>query len=126
MRCVYCKKQGASIEFNPSRWLCSPCGYNQFEKKPHSLVACSPECVKEFNKRIYAFWATIDRNASDSECFVHESWDGKMRVGYCSKTGKRVRVEPMMHGDNSGQPKSCYDHFVLHNRYGKFLSEESV
>lgn len=83
---------------------------------------CSVECHKKYNKESYKFYAGLDQNASDSQCFEHDHWETdsigrKMRVGKCTITGAEVRVEPLQPGNNSGQPKECCDHFVLHARY---------
>lgn len=109
-KCVECGKDG-TIKSKPSRTLMSP------NSPTFYLDFCSKECQSKYNKESYRYYAELDRNASDSECFVHDHWDGIMRVGKCKITGNEVHVEPLQPGNNSGQPKECYEHFVLNRRY---------
>lgn len=84
-------------------------------------VFCSKTCQEKSNNECYAFWADLDKNASDSECFVSDGWEGKVRIGHCKITGDSVRVEPLQPGENSGQPKACIEHFVLREKYRAYL-----
>lgn len=115
MKCNNCRKDGATYEAKPSRHFMSP------NPASFSFFYCDKECANKVNKQDYANLALLDRNASDSECFIHDHWEGIMRVGKCKITGKEVRVEPLQPGDNSGQPKECYEHFELNERYRKYL-----
>lgn len=116
MQCQNCKKNTNNpVDEVPSRHACSPL------RADFKTSYCSKECATEHQKENYAYWADIDRNASDGECFEHERWDGKYRVGRCKITGQQVRVEPMQPGNNSGQPKECEEHFVLNERYRKLI-----
>lgn len=122
--CVQCGKSGAPIRVEPNRHACSPNSINWSAKKEEDkfyLCFCSKECEKIYQDRSFAFWAELDRNASDAECFSHIAWDGKMRIGKCKVTGEDVRVEPLQPGDNSGQPVACYEHFVLRKKYKEVL-----
>lgn len=108
MICTFCKKDSnTGIWAKPSRHLTSP-------SKTHvdDLYFCTNQERKEYDRRAYPFWADLDRNASDSTCFMHERWEGQNRVGTCKITGEKVSVEPLMPGNNSGQPKACIEHFV--------------
>lgn len=113
MKCSNCKKILKDfIEAEPARHLTSP------NPARFKLKFCNKECLKKFNEEAHSFWANLDRNASDSTCFVHDHWEKdnigrNIRVGKCKITGKEVRVEPLQPGDNSGQPKECYEHFEL-------------
>jgi hypothetical protein len=110
IECANCGKTPKIIS-RPTRSLVSP------EKPGHAVMYCSERCKNQNDLERYVFYAQIDRNASDSECFVHDGWNGKMRVGHCKITNEKYEVEPLMSGENSGQPKSCYQHFVIHPRY---------
>lgn len=118
-KCEVCGKESC-IKSEPIRHLMSPnsinMGVNKEEEKVY-LYYCSKECQKKDQNLTYACLAELDRNASDSECFEHIKWDGIYRIGRCKITGKEVRVEPLMPGDNSGQPKECLEHFVLRKKY---------
>lgn len=131
MKCSNCKKEiiGVPIKIAPNRGLLSPnpSNYGLEEKDSYYWYFCSKECKKETEGQCYIFWAQLDRNASDSECFVHERWitnsiGKKMRVGHCNITGEEVIVEPLVPGENSGQPKKCYEHFVLRKSYANGIA----
>ncbi len=127
MICSYCKNEieGEGIKVEPNRHACSPNSINWMAKKKEDkyyTTYCSNECMKKGQALNYAFWAELDRNASDSECFEHTGWDKKMRLGKCKITGEDVKVEPLMPGDNSGQPKTCYEHFVLKKKYQDLIN----
>lgn len=127
MKCKDCNKELSTsfIKVEPSRHVCSPNSINwiaKTEKEKYYEYYCSEECRKKLDKERYIFWAEVDRNASDSECFIHDHWEKdtigrKMRVGHCAITGKEIKVEPLQPGDNSGQPKECYEHFSLRKSY---------
>lgn len=109
--CSECGKQ-STLKCKPSRGLTSP---NKIES---DVYYCSKDCMKIGEKKRYAFFAELDRNASDSKCFEHDHWEKdyigrNIRVGKCKINGKEVRVEPMQPGDNSGQPIECYEHFEM-------------
>lgn len=112
MYCTHCKKiLNKPFMASPARGLVSP-------NKIIKLSFCDKKCVDKLNGEAYSFWAELDRNASDSTCFQHDHWESdslhrKIRVGGCKITGGEVRVEPLQPGDNSGQPKECYEHFEL-------------
>lgn len=109
MICNYCKTTtNTGILAKPSRHLTSPS-----KVLVDDLYFCSSEHRKLYDKDAYAFWGELDRNASDSTCFIHDHWEQNMRVGTCAITGEQVRVEPLMPGNNSGQPKDCIEHFEL-------------
>lgn len=127
-KCNFCSKRSKNMIFdNPVRHMLSPNGFNQGVSKERqmSLSFCSKECRNSGQKERYSFWAELDRNASDSKCFVHEGWEKRrvglhtisMRKGHCRITGKSFFVEPLQPGENSGQPKECVDHFELLERY---------
>lgn len=127
MKCFECKKdfQENAIKAEPNRHACSPNSFNwnaKNEQEKRYLYFCNQECKNVYQKKNYAEWAEFDRNASDSECFQHETWDGDFRIGTCKVTGMKVRVEPLMPGDRSGQPKECYDHFTLRETYKKLVT----
>lgn len=129
MTCQHCNQslsEGGVVRAEPVRHLTSPNSINYDRSRLGSpnitLVYCSVACQKEDAHLTYAFWADLDRNASDSECFVHEGWEGKVRVGHCSITGERVMVEPMQPGLGSRQPRACYEHFKLHPRYQQYFN----
>jgi len=108
--CLVCKKP-AKLEAKPARHLTSP---NTAE---FTLDFCSKDCRNEYNKQATKFYSELDRNASDSDCFIHDHWEKdslnrNIRVGRCKITGKEVRVEPGQPGDNSGQPIECYEHWT--------------
>ena len=129
-QCNKCGKS-ATIKVEPNRHACSPLSINDSRvfgniNEPYYEYFCSAECQKEYGDVNYACWAEIDRNASDSECFEHIGWDGKMRLGKCKITGESVRVQPQMPGDNSGQPRSCYLHFELKQKYKDVLKENGL
>lgn len=128
-KCRKCDKN-ATFKVEPSRHSMSPnsinYGWNPSRRPKYYDYYCSKECQKADQDLTYTCLAEIDRNASDSACFQHERWDGKYRVGVCKITGEKVRVEPLMHGDNSGQPVSCYKHFELHPRYKKILENNNL
>lgn len=121
--CIICKKDcNSEILVKPLRHLTSP------NPAPKYSV-CSKECETEFNEnkpKMYAFFAALDRNASDAECFEAEGWDGIFRVGVCRVTKTRVRVEPLMPSENSGQPRECTQHFKLRQKYRELLPEDSL
>lgn len=126
MICRECNKNEAVIKVEPTRHFMSPLSinhdYSRFKKINPKLEKyyewyCSKECQKKCQDKTYAYLAELDRNASDGECFEHEGWDKKMRVGRCKITGEKVRVEPLQRGENSGQPMACYEHFVLKKKY---------
>lgn len=113
LTCHECGKviMGQPVTAKPNRTLLSP--------KPPALTVdyCSQECKKLCDHKRYKFYALLDRNASDSECFQFDHWEGKERIGRCKITGKEVRVEPLQPGNNSGQPIECYEHFKLRGQY---------
>lgn len=122
LRCFQCgrfMKKGVFSE--PERHLTSPGSINRWtkRKKDYYLESfCRQECIKKLNKRRNRFFAELDRNVSDSTCFLHDHWETdslhrRIRVGRCQITNKVVRVEPLQLGDDSGQPKECYEHFQL-------------
>lgn len=113
-KCGECGKP-VKVKAEPSRHLCSP------SRAGFKLGFCSAEHRDQYQIRTYAHLAKLDCNASDSECFEHLHWEGKYRVGRCKVTGEVVRVEPLQPGEKSGQPKACYDHFVLKERYRKLI-----
>jgi len=122
MKCFNCNKViSKAIKIEPSYHFTSPGSINRFEKNKSKFYYecfCSFKCRKETEKKKYAFFAGLDRNASDSECFIHNHWERdsmyrNIRVGKCKITGKEVRVEPQQPGNNSGQPIECYEHFKL-------------
>jgi len=116
--CFECGKRCKEpIWSSPSRHACSP---NKFNFK---YPFCSTECSNRNQKVNYAHWAELDRNASDSECFEHHGWEGKYRIGRCKITGDAVRVEPVQPGNNSGQPKACYEHFTLLKKYQDLIAD---
>ena len=127
MFCFNCKKKiiGKPIVSEPNRSMVSPGSINRWFKDKKDFYYdhfCSELCKKKTDGARYKFWAGLDRNASDSECFVHSHWETdslhrKIRVGYCKITGKEVRVEPLQPGNNSGQPIECYEHFELRSNY---------
>lgn len=117
--CRNCKKE-AIIKAEPNRHVTSPNSINYGVHKESDKYYdwyCSKECMKKDQDLNYAYWAEVDKNASDSECFVGEGWDGIYRIGKCKITGQKVRVEPLMPDTNSGQPKECSEHFVLRKKY---------
>ena len=138
MKCFECEKEiiGEPIRQLPNRHICSPLSIGQLRRISGSKSGlqendydhfCSEKCQKELNLKRYAWFAALDRNASDSECFEHISWAkdrlGRMiRFGRCKITGKEYEVEPSQPGDNSGQPKECYDHFKLRENYLNHLT----
>lgn len=114
MNCSQCNKE-ATIKCSPSRHMTSP---NSLKM---DVWYCSKEC-KDLGEGVrYTAFAILDKNSSDSECFEHDHWENGMRVGICKITGNEVKVEPLQPGDNSGQPKECYDHWELNSRYKKYL-----
>jgi hypothetical protein len=126
MQCSNCKKEiiGVPIKIAPNRGLLSPnpsnCGLE--EKDSFYWYFCSKECKKETEGQCYVFWAQLDRNASDSECFVHDHWEtndmgDKLRVGHCNITGDEIRVYPLESAIVSGQPSTCTEHFKLKKNY---------
>lgn len=126
MKCFNCEQDiECPVKREPSRHLTSPLSINhgKTDKAQHYYEHfCSEACYKQTNGASYRFFAMLDRNASDSACFEHNHWEkdnyGKhIRVGRCGVTGDEVRVEPLQPGDVSGQPKACYEHFILHSRY---------
>lgn len=124
MQCQECGEL-ANIKSEPPRHLTSPNSINRFAKDEEDKIYlwyCSRECQKKNQREAYIFWAELDRNASDSECFIHDHWETdrlkrKIRVGRCNITGEEVKVEPLQPGDNSGQPIACYNHFKLKSVY---------
>jgi len=110
-KCTNCNGV-AKIEAKPSRHLTSP------NTASFKLAFCSKKCIKAYNQESGKFYAELDRNSSDSQCFIHDHWEKdkigrNMRVGQCRITGLPVRVEPNQPGNNSGQPIECYEHFKL-------------
>ena len=127
MRCFNCKNEiiGEAIKTEPNRSFTSPNSINHGVKDKSKLYYeyyCSSECKEETFKARYKWFAELDKNASDSECFKHDHWEKdslrrNIRVGQCVITGKEVRVEPLQPGNNSGQPIACYKHFELRKSY---------
>lgn len=116
MQCLWCKEnKELTVSQRPNRTATSP------NRASFNVDFCSLECAKKWQDNNYAAFADLDQNASDSECFVGEGWDGDYRVGHCSITGKAVRVLPMFPADRSGQPPECASHFKLRASYAKHL-----
>jgi len=118
MKCFNCNQniEKFFIKTKPNRHITSPNSANYYD------YYCNKQCRKETDDKRYAFFAKLDRNASDSECFIHDHWKKdsigrNIRVGKCRITGVDVRVEPLQPGNNSGQPEECYKHFVLRKQY---------
>ena len=145
MKCAECKKEikDIPIKQEPSRSFISPSSVagdlrNILQKVPSlkEIVKlndyyenfCSKECAEKTNLKRYIWFAILDRNACDSECFEHIGWKKdrlrrNIRIGKCKITGKTVEVQPLYHGDNSGQPIECYEHFELKKGYLDKLKE---
>ena len=124
MECAECKKEitGKLIEQKPNRSAISPASSKYLE------CFCSKECQDKLNLKRYIWFAILDRNACDSECFEHTGWrkdrlHRNIRIGKCKITGKIVEVQPLYHGDTSGQPIECYEHFELRKDYLSKLKE---
>ena len=124
--CFNCKKEisGEPILAEPNRHAMSPLSVNYGKQKSghHYDSYCSETCHKETDAARYVFFASLDKNASDSECFEGESaykdrLGRTIRVGKCKITGERVEVEPLQPGNKSGQPQACYEHFELRKSY---------
>jgi hypothetical protein len=112
MICHLCVKEVVEVVSEvPARHACSP------ERANFKIVFCSKDCARAWQKDNYTLWAELDRNASDSSCFIHERWEGKYRVGVCRITGQPVVAMPLQPSNRSGQPSDCADHFSLHSRY---------
>ena len=115
-KCFNCGKSDAKLKTKPNRTFLSP------NPPTFSEYYCNESCKEKTFRERYVWFAELDRNASDSECFEHDHWEKdsmrrSMRVGKCKITGKEVRVEPLQPGDNSGQPVECYQHFELKKIY---------
>jgi hypothetical protein len=138
MKCFNCKEEitGKTIKAEPNRHMQSPNSINHgvSPDKQYFNYYCSEICRKETDRARYRWFADIDRNASDSECFIHDhwevrdvtghgphlcpqSWGVRVRVGHCKITGNEVVVIPLMPAEASGQPKECTEHFVLRKNY---------
>lgn len=118
-----CGKEGKFMVY-PSRHLLSP------NRADFTNTYCSKECQKARELECYVFYANIDRNASDSQCFEHIRWvkdnmGRQLRYGRCRITNKEYAVEPLQPGENSGQPIECYNHFQLLKQYEKTQSVAS-
>lgn len=128
-KCLNCGTAEWKIKTVPSRHLLSPRPYNDSQawggcKLPAFICFCSKKCADEHNSACYSWFAKLDRNCSDSECFESNGkWDGEYRLGKCVVTGREVRVIPQTPGDRSGQPEECYDHFVLRKKYQEILNK---
>jgi hypothetical protein len=117
MICQQCKIElDTPVNEVPARHACSP------ERARFSVAFCSKNCAGVWQKQNYAYWAELDLNASDSECFVHERWLNEYRIGKCSVTGDEVKVQPMQPHYKSGQPQQCTEHFKLHERYSSLIT----
>lgn len=136
-RCRKCGKkiQGEPIMAKPSRHLTSP------NSASWEDPFCSTKCRDIYQKQLYAELAQLDRNASDSECFIgngwekkdytgfdgsilNDHWGAKVRVGRCKITGNQIIVEPLQPGGRSGQPEECYKHFKLRWAYRKHWTKK--
>lgn len=119
---------GKPISSVPARHMCSPSGAG------FKNYFCSDNCREINATEAYIFFAELDQNASDSQCFQHIKWikdfedkrriapvGRKLRYGRCKITKQEFAVEPLCPGDNSGQPQECYDHFILLDIYGEKL-----
>ena len=122
-KCWNCGIGKVTIRTKPLRHLLSPSIPTWGTNNPWKEEFCSKECQKEFQSASEAFWANVDRNASDSDCFEHIKWGKGVRIGRCKITGDEFQVQPLMFGENSGQPQACYDHFVLHKSYRDILDK---
>ena len=144
-KCQHCKKEivGEPIKAEPCRHATSPnsINYGRTNKARFFYLSyCSKECEKIDQEEMYASWAAIDKNASDSECFEGTGWDGEFRIGKCKITGKDVRVMPLQPSERSlfptiifvngvykagplgsGQPRECTEHFKLRKKYQDVL-----
>lgn len=120
MKCSYCSQEivGIPFEASPSRHFMSP------SKADFKLLYCNKEHATLKNDSDYAFIAELDRNASDSECFEGDGWEGIYRTGTCKISGRRIRVEPLMPGERSGQPTECVEHFKLRRKYQAVIDKE--
>lgn len=145
MICFECKKEiiGEPIVQEPNRGFLSPSssvgGIKDILSRFPSLNSfidinnyyerfCSKECQDNLNTKRYIWFAVLDQNASDSECFEHIGWKKddlhrNIRVGRCKITGQKVEVEPLQPGDNSGQPIECYNHFKLRKNYSEKIEK---
>lgn len=102
MTCKKCNNI-AIIKSEPTRHCTSPNSINLMaknEKDKYYELYCSQECRKADQDLNYALWAELDRNASDSECFVHERWENGARIGHCNITGNPVKVYPLYPAEN--------------------------
>jgi len=117
--CRVCFKL-ATLKVEPNRHATSPNSINwgkDTTDEHYYDYYCSEECKRIHQSENYAYWAELDENTSDSECFEAMGWDGIFRIGKCKVTGQRVRVEPLMPWNNSGQPDECTKHFKLRKKY---------
>lgn len=110
LKCRYCKSyvfKKDALFFNYNRCSLSPSKLELDTGYPF----CSLECYKKDNKLNYSFWAELDKNPSDSECFEHTGWKEvdkkdkysylyKDRIGKCKITGKKISVLPLHHYAN--------------------------
>ena len=127
--CANCNKEGEfSLKSEPVRHLLSPNSFNVFgdnKSEKYYNYFCSKECMDLRNNETYAYWAELDRNASDSECFEHIGWrkigSTNHRIGKCKINNKEIIVQPLMIGNNSGQPIECFENFELKHKYREFL-----
>ena len=121
MKCFECEKETNNpIKVEPIRHLTSPNSINygaKNESEKYYNHYCSQECRRICEKKVYQWFAELDRNASDSECFKHIRWEKGWRIGKCEITNQEVRVFPLCPSGNSGQPKECEEHFKLRRRY---------